>query len=256
MIQPLPVVILLAATMLAGCATSPAPPTTPVPQTAQPVATVAAAALPATTPSAWIGRWHAPEGRFLQIMPSAQSGVYQLVLGDADGRQTRFAATASDDRLYFTRAGNALAIRAGTGTETGYPALAARPQCLIVVPGPEGYCRTPASADALPLAPGAYAPVTDNCWAPAPASLLYFNGRALTAPQTLACRTPVVDQTGVIFTLDVRCDSADPTQAPPRQWITVADAQRFAVEDEHGVTELYKYCPATELPPGMRLQAD
>lgn len=235
----------------AGCSTRPSPPVAK-----------ASRALPtpptSNRPADWIGRWHAPDGRFIQIMPTAQPGAYQLTVGDATGRQTRLAGLASEGRLYFKRAGQALALRPGNGTETGFAALADRRHCLVVVPGPEGYCQTPGSADALPLNPGAYAPVTQDCWAPEPTDLVYFDGRQLDTPASPRCATPVLDQTGVIFVLGSQCAATTGATTPVaarKARVTVADDQRFALENAVGETELYKYCPTAQLPIPLRPDA-
>ncbi|MES1924892.1 hypothetical protein T31B1_06175 [Salinisphaera sp. T31B1] len=222
------------------------------PQTASTVPV--AAATPSNRPVDWIGRWHAPDGRFLQIMPTAQPDAYQLTFGADDGTQTRLAGMASMDRLYFTRRGEALALRIGRGEETGLPALAGRAPCLIVAPGTEGYCRTPGTADALPLTPGAYAPVTADCWAPPAASMVYFDGQALEPAEAARCQTPLVDQQGVIFSLARRCGSAPdtPPAAMGQRRVTVADDQRFALDSATHDTRLYKYCPAAQLPASLR----
>ena len=58
---------------------------------------------------------------------------------DAPGR--RYAGQAAGETIRFTRNGRALTIRAGSGPETGFKWLAEKTNCLIVVPGKEGYCR-------------------------------------------------------------------------------------------------------------------
>ncbi|GAB3676255.1 hypothetical protein [Salinisphaera aquimarina] len=213
---------------------------------------------PGDRPADWIGRWHAPSGRFIQIMPTARSGYFELTLGDAAGHETNMAALASDGRLYFTRAGEALALRPGNGAETGVAALAGRRLCLIVVPGPEGYCRTPDTADALPLTTGAYAPVSQDCWEPTPADLVYFDGQILTTPAAPRCATPLLDHTGVIFSLGSQCTTTAGATAPPASAtarVTVVDDKRFALDDAQGDTALYQYCPTSHLPTALRLRS-
>lgn len=109
----------------------------------------APAAAPESAPSAppslvadtWVGRWTGPEGLFLDIKPGAAAGLYTLTLKDNLDAQADYPAQAAGDAITFTRAGKLETIRAGTGTETGFKYLAAKRDCLIVVPGAEGYCR-------------------------------------------------------------------------------------------------------------------
>lgn len=124
---------LLATLALAGCERSAeAPAAAPQPKSV--------AAPPAPDRSAWIGRWSGPEGLFLQI-DSAGAGRYRLTLKDNLDSQATYEAAATQGGLAFVRDGAMLTIRAGTGAETGFKWLADKTDCLIVVPGREGYCR-------------------------------------------------------------------------------------------------------------------
>ena len=91
----------------------------------------------------WVGRWTGPEGLFLDIQPSpnGKRGHYAIANKDSLDRQANYEGVGEGDRLRFTRDGQALVIRAGTGAETGFKYLADKQDCLIVQPGKEGYCR-------------------------------------------------------------------------------------------------------------------
>jgi hypothetical protein len=56
-------------------------------------------------------------------------------------RQGDYPGVAEGSTIRFVRDGKDLAIRPGKGDETGFKYLAGKQDCLIVVPGQEGYCR-------------------------------------------------------------------------------------------------------------------
>ena len=91
----------------------------------------------------WVGRWTGPEGLFLDIQPSpnGKAGHYALTNKDTLDRQGDYAGIADGATIRFVRDGKDMAIRPGTGDETGFKYLAGKTDCLIVVPGQEGYCR-------------------------------------------------------------------------------------------------------------------
>jgi len=99
---------------------------------------------PATPPptDAWLGRWAGPEGLFLDVAAGDGSGRYALTIkADLDSAGDKFSGRAEGATIRFTRGGTEQTIRAGTGAETGFKWLATKKDCLIVVPGQEGYCR-------------------------------------------------------------------------------------------------------------------
>ncbi|KEQ53623.1 hypothetical protein [Sphingobium chlorophenolicum] len=91
----------------------------------------------------WVGRWTGPEGLFLDIQPSpnGRRGHYAIANKDNLDRQADYAGVAEGAAIRFTRDGRELHIRPGKGAETGFKYLADRQDCLIVLPGREGYCR-------------------------------------------------------------------------------------------------------------------
>nr|WP_176590159.1 hypothetical protein [Sphingobium sp. EM0848] len=91
----------------------------------------------------WVGRWAGPEGLFLDIQPSpdGKSGHYAIANKDNLDRQGDYNGVADGATIRFVRDGKDLAIRPGIGAETGFKYLAGKTDCLIVVPGREGYCR-------------------------------------------------------------------------------------------------------------------
>ncbi|WP_157280973.1 hypothetical protein [Pelomonas sp. Root1237] len=102
---------------------------------AAPVPASAASASKASSP--WVGRWHGPEGTYLEI--TGGPGTYSVTVQNLDGPRN-FDAKAGTDTLVFTRDGVLETIRAGSGPETGMKWLADKHDCLIVKSG-EGYCR-------------------------------------------------------------------------------------------------------------------
>jgi hypothetical protein len=91
----------------------------------------------------WVGRWSGPEGLYLDIQPSpdGKPGHYAIANKDNLDRQGDYDGIAEGSTIRFVRDGRDLAIRPGKGDETGFKYLAGRQDCLIVVPGREGYCR-------------------------------------------------------------------------------------------------------------------
>lgn len=91
----------------------------------------------------WVGKWTGPEGLFLDIQPSpdGKRGHYALTNKDSLDRQGDYQGVAEGTTIRFVRDGKDLAIRPGSGDETGFKYLAGKTDCLIVVPGQEGYCR-------------------------------------------------------------------------------------------------------------------
>jgi len=100
----------------------------------------AGAALPTDE---WVGRWTGPEGLFLDIQPApdGKPGHYALANKDNLDREATYSGLADGATIRFVRDGRDLAIRPGTGAETGFKYLADKQDCLIVKPGEEGYCR-------------------------------------------------------------------------------------------------------------------
>ncbi|SCW40799.1 hypothetical protein SAMN02927924_00499 [Sphingobium faniae] len=91
----------------------------------------------------WVGRWTGPEGLFLDIQPSpdGKPGHYAIANQDTLDRKGDYSGIAEGATIRFVREGQDLAIRPGKGEETGFKYLADRSECLIVIPGREGYCR-------------------------------------------------------------------------------------------------------------------
>lgn len=107
---------------------------------AMPVNQPAAAVLPTDK---WVGSWAGPEGLYLNILASSsgESGNYLIVNKDTLDRQNEYSGTADGESIRFQRDGQNLTIRAGTGKDSGFKYLADKQDCLIVIPGKEGYCR-------------------------------------------------------------------------------------------------------------------
>ena len=100
----------------------------------------AEAALPT---DAWIVRWTGPEGLFLDIRhaPGGAKGRYAIVNKDSLDRQADYQGIADGATIRFVRDGKDVALRPGSGEETGFKWLADKSDCLIVEAGKEGYCR-------------------------------------------------------------------------------------------------------------------
>ncbi len=91
----------------------------------------------------WVGRWAGPEGLFLDIAPSpdGRPGHYAITNKDNLDRQGDYGGIADGSTIRFVRDGQDIALRPGKGDETGFKYLAGKQDCLIAIPGTEGYCR-------------------------------------------------------------------------------------------------------------------
>jgi len=91
----------------------------------------------------WVGRWTGPEGLFLDIQPSpdGKPGHYAITNKDNLDREGDYGGVAEGATIRFVRDGRDMVIRPGIGDETGFKYLAGKKDCLILVPGQEGYCR-------------------------------------------------------------------------------------------------------------------
>ena len=105
---------------------------------------VDSAAVSASLPvPGWFGRWNGPEGLFLDVgrHPGGLPRVQLTIKADLDSTGTPYLGHVEGDAIRFTRDGAEQTIHLGTGPETGFKWLADKKDCLIVVPGKEGYCR-------------------------------------------------------------------------------------------------------------------
>lgn len=235
--------MLAAVLLLAGCATQP-------PHSDAAARTSAQSAIAPDNPDEWIGRWQGPGAASLTIMPRAD-GHFAIDRRNAQGVSTHYQATAVDGRLYFRRLGKTLAIRPGRGSETQEPALAGLSDCLLVVPDGGGYCRRADSADALPLAHGAYVAVKSACHAAERTNTLFFTGRAIARPGQNACRARLVGQQGMVFHLEDNCAGDNPSSGA-NETISVPDARHMAVATNGQPAVLYRYCATGLLPPALQ----
>lgn len=85
----------------------------------------------------WIGRWHGPEGTFLEI--TGTKGKYQITIQNLDGPST-YPATGEDEKIIFERNGVKESITPGNGKATGMKWLADKSTCLVIRTG-EGFCK-------------------------------------------------------------------------------------------------------------------
>ena len=117
------------------------------PDTLKTVKTRASSATPKSSePSAgkprvtdtWLGRWPGVEGLFVDV--AADGRHYKLTIGNADGEVGAYKGVADGAVIRFQRDGQAQAIRAGAGAETGLKWLDGKTNCLIIKDG-EGFCR-------------------------------------------------------------------------------------------------------------------
>ena len=153
MIRPI-LCLALPLTLLAACADTdapipnnategPAPRVEAIDDTDSRPGNLAAATPNAVPTDQWLGRWTGPEGLFLDIQSSSDGkpGHYALTNQDTLDRQDDYQGIADGTTIRFVRDGEDRTIRPGTGAETGFKYLADKTDCLIVVPGKEGYCR-------------------------------------------------------------------------------------------------------------------
>lgn len=129
--------LLLPLLLLAACA----PPGATGPAVPPPPAATAPTQAAEADPADWLGRWNGPEGTFLALAPGTGPDEMRMTLKDSLDGQDAYTAIVSGDRLRFTRNDVIETVRHGSGPETGFKWLADKRDCLIVVPGREGYCR-------------------------------------------------------------------------------------------------------------------
>jgi len=98
---------------------------------------IAAVQTNTATTDAWQGKWHGPEGTFLEI--SGTGGKYALVIQDLDGPKT-YEGVSNQNQIEFQRNGETETIRATNGAETGMKWLSDKVDCLTIHTG-EGFCR-------------------------------------------------------------------------------------------------------------------
>lgn len=212
-----------------------------------------------THPDQWIGRWTGPEGLFLQIMPTSMDDHYRLTLKDNLDTQAQYDAVARDGVLHFTRDGTEQTIRPGIGRQTGFSDLFEQTDCLIVIAGTEGYCRSPDMANALPLKRGTYVARSASCADPSFADLQFYNGRGFAGAHSRACRSTVVDQNGLSFTLDNSCIDAGTGPAPRstvREKIIVEDDEHYSIKGDTGPSVQMQYCAPAKLPASLRTRVN
>lgn len=207
----------------------------------------------------WLGWWAGPEGTFLQIMPAAQSGHFELTLKDNLDSQAKYDAVAKNGALYFTRDGKQEDIRPGTGDETGFSDLFGLKDCLVIVKNKEGYCHRPGAANFIPLKRGTYVTDSASCKNPALADIQVFDGAGFSGAHSHDCKATVRQQNGLMFVVENTCVGAGTGDAPKwteRDTIIVQDDEHYQkkVSDDTSPTAL-KYCPADQLPPSLRSPA-
>lgn len=87
----------------------------------------------------WAGRWSGVEGLYAEIIPTTPES-YRLVMQYDLDHQGEFLGRDSEHGIIFSRNGETLSLRRGSGDDSGLKYLAGKQDCLIVKEG-EGYCR-------------------------------------------------------------------------------------------------------------------
>lgn len=237
--------ILASGLLMAGCATQ-------APQHTAGISNAGATAATAPSdPAKWVGRWQGPGAASLTILPSTDEH-YRIDRRNKQGVATHYEATAAGGRLYFKRLGRTLAIRPGHGSDTGEAKLANLSDCLLIEPDGGGYCRRANSADALPLAHGAYVNVKTRCHSAQRADTLFFTGTGITRPGQNACQAALVSQQGMIFHLHDSCAAGGDADSRANETISVPDTHHMAVDINQQPVALYRYCATGLLPPSLQ----
>jgi len=96
---------------------------------------IAVASVP--TSDALLGRWHGPEGTYLNISRNADN--YEISIANLDGPRV-FIGQAIPDGIRFVRDGQEATITRTHGDGTGMKWLAGKSNCLVIVKG-EGFCQ-------------------------------------------------------------------------------------------------------------------
>lgn len=137
--------LIAAVSLLALAACSPKTETTTTTTTTSVIAESAATSITSAEASfiessasldTFTGKWTGPEGTSLTVTPNG--ATYKVTVVNLDGPRD-FAGIGVADGIQFTRDGQGLTIRKGTGDDTGMKWLAGKKDCIVVTTG-EGYC--------------------------------------------------------------------------------------------------------------------
>lgn len=104
------------------------------------------------------------------------------------------------------------------------------------------------------LKPGIYVARGSDCAESANAAIRQYDGKGLSTAHTRACKAMVRSRKGTRYTVDQTCIDAGAGPAPrftERQQVTVQDALTFSQRIGRQATT-YRYCPAYQLPAGLR----
>jgi hypothetical protein len=104
------------------------------------------------------------------------------------------------------------------------------------------------------LKPGVYVEEGSRCEHPANGAIRQYDGRGIATAHSRACTVAVRKHVGQRYMVEQSCLDAGAGRARrhvERQQITVRDALNFS-QTIDGETSNYRYCPAYQLPRGLR----
>jgi len=156
---------------------------------------------------------------------------------------------------------------AACGQRSSAPESDKAPASASVTPAPAPAPATPAAPEresliepsrdlggVLPLKHGIFVSADIPCSDPPNAALRRYDGEGLSGAHTHACNIKIVGQRGKSYDIEQSC--IDAGQGPgPRSTetatIDIQDNLTFALK-RGGAGETFRYCAASELPPGLR----
>lgn len=117
--------------------------------------------------------------------------------------------------------------------------------------------RSPTPGGIYRLKPGIYVASGSTCASPANAVVRRYDGRGISDAHSRACRARILSRRGNVFTVEQSCIDAGAGPAPrrvERQSVAVMDALTFSMQTR-GPASTYRFCPAYQLPAGLREMA-
>ncbi len=116
---------------------------------------------------------------------------------------------------------------------------------------------SPKPGGVYPLKPGLYVATGSTCAAPPNPALRLYDGKGIGSARTHACKASVRKRAGKTYTVRQTCIDAGSGPAPrftETQTLVIRDALHFR-QTVGKRSASYRYCPAHELPEGLRRHA-
>lgn len=113
---------------------------------------------------------------------------------------------------------------------------------------------TPKPGGVYKLKPGIYVQKGTPCGSAPNAAVRRYDGRGIATAHTRSCRARILNQRGHTYRVTQTCVGAGAGKATTvieRQTVDVQDALSFSIRTT-GAASAYRYCPAYNLPSGLK----